>query len=37
VADVATIFGEDLTRLRAELARLAERPTDPPAAGVDRP
>ncbi len=37
VADVATIFGEDLTRLRAELARLAERASAPPAAGLDRP
>lgn len=37
VADVATIFGEDLTRLRAELARVAERAATPPAAGADRP
>jgi hypothetical protein len=37
VADVANIFGEDLTRLRAELARVAERAAAPPAAGVDRP
>jgi hypothetical protein len=37
VADVAIIFGEDLTRLRAELARLAQQVAPTPAAGVDHP
>lgn len=37
VADMAAIFGEDLTRLRAELARLAGRAASSTAAGDDRP
>jgi hypothetical protein len=37
VADMANIFGEDLTRLRAELARTVERAPAPPSAGADRP